>query len=339
MTDRGPIGRKIKTDGIPVLPLGMGLGRPTLSGLSKLFHFLKQESVDIIQTWLYHADLLGLIVGRMAGVRRVIWGIRCSDLRLKRYRPLTAVTVRLGGALSSLADAIVVNSQEGMRIHKKRGYQTERMILIPNGFDTTRFRPDESAKSWLLEYLGLSHDVVLIGLIARFDPMKDHGTFLKAASLLARENEAVHFILVGKGMVPQNPQLTAFVDHHLENRVHFLGIRDDMPRLMAALDAVSSSSLFGEGFSNTVGEAMSCGVPCVVTDVGDSAQIVGDTGIVVPPEEPKAMAGAWQQLLEMGTNGRRELGELARLRIADNFEIGKVVHRFEAFYQLLAKSS
>ena len=332
MTDTGPIGERIRGDGIPVLPLGMGLGRPTLSGLARFHHFLKRESVDIVQTWLYHADLLGLIVGRLAGVRRVIWGIRCSDLHLKKYRPLTALTVKTSGALSSLADAIVVNSTEGMRVHEKRGYQTERMILIPNGFDTSRFRPDASAKSWLLDLLGLPHDVVFIGLVARFDPMKDHATFFKAASMVARQEDAVHFILIGRGLVPHNERLSPFMDHHLQGRVHLLGLRDDIPRLTAALDIATSSSAFGEGFSNTIGESMSCGVPCVVTDVGDSARIVGDSGIVVPPVDPVAMAEAWRKLIRFGEDGRRALSEKARSRVLENFDIWKVVKRFEELY-------
>ena len=207
MTDKGVIGEKILAAGIPVITLDMLLGQPTLGGLGKLYQILKQESVDIIQTWLYHADLLGFIVGRMAGVKRVIWGIRCSDMHLRKYRPLTALTVRLNGALSSLVDAIVVNSKEGKRIHKKRGYHTERMVLIPNGFDTEQFMPDESAKAWLMDLLGLSQDVIFVGLVARFDPMKDQSTFFKAASILAKQDDRAHFILVGRGMVSHNREL------------------------------------------------------------------------------------------------------------------------------------
>ena len=335
MTDKGPIGEKITQSGLPVVALGMGLGRPTLRGIAKLYHLLKQESTDIIQTWLYHADLLGLLVGRMAGVRRIVWGIRCSDMRLKKYSPLTALTVRLGGVLSPLVDAIVVNSREGRRIHKKRGYLTERMILIPNGFDTDEFRSDKSARGWLGDQLGLPQNAVVIGLVARFDPMKDQINFLKAASLVAQKDDRVHFIMAGRGVANNNRELTSFIDNNLQGRVHFLGVRNDIPRLMAALDIASSSSAFGEGFSNTIGEAMACGVPCVVTDVGDSAQIVGETGIVVPPNDHIALANALLNILTTDMDERKAKGEQARIRIIEKFELGIIVRRFEKFYESL----
>jgi len=340
MTDTGPIGERIKAEGIPVFTLDMALGRPSLLGLARLFHLLKHESVDVIQTWLYHADLMGLIVGRIAGIKRIVWGIRCSNMHLRNYRPLTALTVRMGGMLSSLADAIIVNSEEGKEVHRRRGYHTGRMVLIPNGFNTERFHPDESARDWLLDQLNLSKDILLIGLVARFDPMKDQRTFLKAAVLLALEYDTVHFVMVGSGIDRDNRELISLMDeNHIKEKVHMLGLRHDIPRVMAGLDIATSSSAFGEGFSNTIGEAMSCSIPCVVTDVGDSAQIVGDTGQVVPPRDPEAMARAWGRLLKMGRDGRRDLGERARSRIVGSYEIGRIVNRFEEFYQSLVESS
>jgi glycosyltransferase involved in cell wall biosynthesis len=339
MTDHGPIGRAIAASGIPVFPLGMGRGRPTIGGLAKLYHLLRQECVDIVQTWLYHADLLGLVVGRIAEVGKVIWGIRCSDMHLRKYRPLTALTVRLCGALSPLVNAIVVNSHEGKRIHRKRGYHTERMFIIPNGFDTERYRPDPSLKDRLRNELGLSKDAVLIGLVARFDPMKDHATFFKAAANLCQRNEHVHFVLAGRGMEPGNGESASLIDPLLQSRVHLLGLREDIPELMAGLDIASSSSAFGEGFSNTIGEAMSCGVPCVVTDVGDSARIIGDTGLVVPPGDPAALADAWLDMINAGKEERKARGEKARSRIVENFELGKIVKRFEKFYQMVTEKN
>jgi glycosyltransferase involved in cell wall biosynthesis len=214
------------------------------------------------------------------------------------------------------------------------------MALIPNGIEIDRFHPDASARDWLLDQLNLSRDVILIGLVARFDPMKDQGTFLRAAAFLAEKERSVHFIMVGKGMVLYNRDLIHLLDNNrLRGRVHLLGLRQDIPRIMAALDIHSSSSAFGEGFSNTIGEAMACGVPCVVTDVGDSARIVGDTGIDIPPKDPEALAGAWLKLLKMGEEKRKAMGDQARSRIVENFEIGMVVQRFEGFYEGLTISN
>ncbi len=335
MMERGPIGKKIAEAGVPVFRLGMGRGKPTPGGLSRFYHLLKRESVDIIQTWLYHADLFGLFVGRLAEVRRVVWGIRCSDMRLRHYRPLTALVVRLCGVLSPLADAIVVNSQEGARIHRKRGYLTDRMVLIPNGFDTVAFQPDESARGRLLNELGLEENAKLIGLIARFDLMKDHPNFLGAAALLAGNDPSAHFVMVGRGVTPNNRTLASYVPEGLEGRLHMLGQREDVACIAAALDIATSSSAFGEGFSNTIGEAMACGVPCVVTDVGDSARIVGDTGVVVPAGDSEALAGGWRKILEMSPEKRAVMSARARERIQREYELGVVVQRFEDLYEKL----
>lgn len=341
MTDKGTVGDKIASAGIPVFELGMALGRPGLGGAFKLVRFLKRERVDLVQSWLYHADLLGLIAGRLAGTERVVWGIRCSDMHLKNYRALTALTVRLGAWLSPWADAIVVNSSQGKDVHEQLGYCTERMALIPNGFESDRFVPDSTSRQRLLEELGLRQETVLVGLVARFDPMKDHKTFLKAAALLAENEGSVHFVMIGKGLEDKNPDILPLLeDHRLKGRVHLLGLRDDIPELVSALDIAASSSAYGEGFSNTIGEAMLCGVPCVVTDVGDSARIVGDSGIIVPPGDLKVLAEALERLVRMGRDGRNALGERARTRIMEHYEIGKIVGRFEAFYlDLLAGKS
>lgn len=337
MTDLGPIGEKIAEKGIPVFPLGMSPGKPSLRGSVKLFRCLKQESVDIVQTWLYHADLLGLIVGRVAEVKRVVWGIRCSNMDLGRYRSLTDLTFRVNAVMSSLVDAIVVNSVEGKEVHSASGYENRRMIVIPNGFDTELFHPNEESRNWLRGELRLNEEAVLIGLVARWDPMKDQKTFLSAAAILAETEKSAHFVLVGRGMDDQNRKLLRYIDQPvLKGRVHLLGLRHDAHRIMAGLDIATSSSAFGEGFSNTVGEAMSCGVPCVVTNVGDSPLVVGDTGVIVPCRDPGALAQGWKEMMLLGKAGRRALGEKARQRILDSFELGKVVGRFEEFYAKLA---
>ena len=337
MTDRGPVGEKLASEGVPVLELGMRLGRPTPAGLLKLCRLLRKQDPNVLQTWLYHADLLGLLAGKVSAVKRIVWGIRCSDMDLRNYSPLTALTVWCNARLSCFPDAILVNSEKGKQVHEKRGYSARRMRVIPNGFDIERFRPDETAREWLLAELGLTHRAKLIGFVGRFDPMKDHKTFFRAASALAAKEDSVHFILAGDGMVVSNAQVSVLVKPKLLDKVHLLGRREDIPRLLAAMDIATSASAYGEGFSNAVGEAMACGVPCAVTDVGDAGWIVGDTGIVVPPGSPELLADAWNRLLDMDLEQRKRLGERARARVAENFEINKVVRCFEDFYRGLQR--
>ena len=338
MADRGPVGEKLASEGVPVLELGMRLGRPAPAGLLKLCRLLRKYDPDVLQTWLYHADLLGLLAGKVSAVKRIVWGIRCSDMDLRNYSPLTALTVWSNARLSCFPDAILVNSEEGKQVHEKRGYSARRMRVIPNGFDIERFRPDETAREWLLAELGLTHQAKLIGFVARFDPMKDHKTFFRAASALAAKEDSVHFILAGDGMVVSNAQVSVLVKPKLLDKVHLLGRREDIPRLLAAMDIATSASAYGEGFSNAVGEAMACGVPCAVTDVGDAGWIVGDTGMAVPPGSPELLADAWKRLLDMDLEQRKRLGERARARVAENFEINKVVRRFEDFYRGLQRA-
>jgi glycosyltransferase involved in cell wall biosynthesis len=168
--------------------------------------------------------------------------------------------------------------------------------------------------------------------------MKDHATFFRAASALAAEKDSVHFILAGDGVVASNAQVAKLMDSRIRDKVHLLGRRDDVPRLLAAMDVATSASAYGEGFSNAVAEAMACGVPCVVTDVGDAGWIVGDTGMVVPPGSPDLLAKAWSRLLGMDRDQRKRLGERARARVAENFEISAVVRRFEDFYRGLERT-
>lgn len=333
MTDRGPIGERLASEGVPVLELGMRLGRPNPVGLLRLCRLLREHDPDVLQTWLYHADLLGLVAGKASAVKRIVWGIRCSDMDLGNYSALTALTVWASARLSGRPDAILVNSEKGKHVHEMRGYSTRRMTVLPNGFDIERFRPDGTARAWLLAQLGLPRQATLIGFVARFDPMKDHETFFRAAEALAAKEDSVHFVLAVDGMVASNPQVSVLVNSKLRDRVHLLGRREDIPRLLAALDIATSASAYGEGFSNAVGEAMACGVPCVVTDVGDAEQIVGGTGEVVPPGSPELLSEAWKRLVDMGREKRKRLGEQARARVVEKYEIGAVVRRFEDFYR------
>ena len=252
-----------------------------------------------MQTWLYHADLLGLLAGKLARVPVVVWNLRCSDMDMQHYSWISTLVIRVLAALAPVPQAVLVNSEAGRRWHERLGYNPRSWVHIPNGFDLSRFCPDEKARSRFRRGMALSSDAVLIGLIARYDPMKDHATFLQAAHLLLESDSRAHFVLVGSDITWENTELTATIrSAKYGKHFHLLGDRDDVPRIMAALDMVTSSSC-SEGFPNTIGEAMACGVPCVVTDAGDSALVVGDTGMVVPVKNPQALAEGWQQMIKL----------------------------------------
>jgi glycosyltransferase involved in cell wall biosynthesis len=212
------------------------------------------------------------------------------------------------------------------------------MHLIPNGFDVECFRPDAAAGLAVRRELGLTEDAFIIGLVARWDPLKDHSTFVDAASLLARRYDNIYFVLIGRGIEWDTLELAALVrTSGLQDRIIMLGERDDMPRLNAAFDIACSSSIT-EGFPNTIGEAMACGVPCVVTDVGDAAAIVGDTGLVVPSGDAVAFAQACKELIALGPDGRRDLGRKGRARVIEKYGLNTIVKMYEDLYKDLAKN-
>ena len=333
LSDKGIIGPRIEALGIPVYALGMRPSRPSLTGLLRLRKVIGALRPNLIQGWMYHGNLAASLV---AGRGAVIWGIRQSFYGLDKERVLTRWVIRLGALMSRYPRAIAYNSRTSASQHEAFGFDASRTRIIPNGFDTEVFCPDEDARLKMRQEFGLSDSAVLIGLIGRYHPMKDHRNFLNAAALLCRESSDVHFLLAGCEVNAANPALSTMIEElGLSNRVLLLGERKDTPQLNAALDIASSASAWGEGFANVVGEAMSCGVPCVVTNVGDSAWIVGDTGKVVPPCDPIVLASAWKSLMMLGRDGRQALGIRARQRVIEKFSLESVVKQYEDLYESL----
>lgn len=338
LLEPGPMGTKLAEASIPVDTLGMRRGVPTPGGLWKLVRLIRDFRPDVIQTWLYHADLAGLVAARLAfpfgGGPGVVWNIRCSFMALEEYRRMTGVTLRACTALSRLPDVVLTNSREARRFHREVGYRAKRFEVIPNGFDLDVYRPDKAAGKAVRQELSIGSEQVVIGQVARFDVMKDHETMVRAAADVVREHDAV-FLFAGNGLDHDNLDLLDWMKRYglPPERTRLLGQRHDVPQLMAALDIHVSSSAFGEGFPTVVGEAMACGVPGVVTDVGDSARLVGETGRVVPPADPDALAAAMAELASISPAQRSELGRSARKRIEERYSLPSIVRRYGALYE------
>lgn len=339
LTDQDALRPGVEDIGIEVHSLGMRRGRPSASGLYRLVRILRRERPLILQTWLYHADVLGSLAAKIVGIPVCVWNLRVSQIEMDRYPRVTRWALRAGARLSGWPDLVVVNSSAGRDAHQAAGYRPRRWRVIGNGFDAGRFHPDPRARLGFRESLGLG-DHFLVGLVARYDPMKDHATFFAAAEIFLKTSPEARFILAGSGVDRTNPALNSMIERcGLGDRVTLLGERADMPAVLPALDLVTLSSAFGEGFSNAVGEAMACGIPCVVTDVGDMARVVGDTGRVVPPRNPEALAAAWRDLESMGREGRLRLGAAARRRIETSFELSGIVRSYERTYLELVEAA
>ncbi len=336
LTTSGDIGPRIAVLGIPVLALGMTPGLPRPSDFLYLLRKVRQLRPDIVHTWLYHADLLGGLAARLAGITAICWGIRSSNLDADKTHWTTRAVRRVCALLSHvIPKRIFLNSETARRIHVSLGYAGVKMSVVPNGFDLSRFRPDVGARGRVRAGLGCADDTLLVGMVGRFDPLKNHSGFISAMAMLHRHMPQVQLLLAGKGVDRDNKELVHSIERAgLSANTHLLGPRDDVPELMAALDVLACPS-HAEAFPNVVGEAMAAGVPCVATDVGDCAYIIGDTGHVVPAGNMAGFASSVEAMLKLSHAERTALGEKARVRVASYFEIGHVVRSYEETYESL----
>lgn len=333
LMDEGKYGPLLRKAGAKVTCLNMPRGRLTLGGLWHLWRLLRQERPKVVQTWMYHGDLVGGVIARLAGVERVCWGIHHTTLEPSKSARSTILVARVNARLSRwVPDAIVCCAETARAVHTALGYAADKMVVIPNGYDLQRFRPDAEARQRLRQELAVPEGVSLLGMVGRFDPQKDHANLIAALSRLKQCGAAFFCVLVGTGMTESNATLVQWIANHgLVDWVTLLGQRNDVPDVMSALDLhlLSSSA---EAFPNVLAEAMACGTPCVTTDVGDAALIVGDTGWVVPPGNPEALAQAIATGLHERMNQPAEWAvrqTAARQRILSNFSIEKMVNAYE----------
>lgn len=327
LMDQGVYGDRLISAGIPVYTLNMPRGRVTIKGVIELYRLVRLIKPNLVQSWMYHADLIGGVVARLAGAKTVIWGIR-GPFDKQRTSLQTRITIRLCAFFSKWVPiTIVSNSEYAAKVHVQAGYCSYKLVNIPNGYSLNQFRPDETARDELLHELNLKHDVILIGMVARFDPYKDHENLFGALSAIARKGRQVICLLVGSGMCTSNQYLMDLIEGYgVQDMVKLIGSRDDIPKIMAALDIHVLSSA-AESFPNVLAEAMASGTPCVVTDVGDAALIVGDTGWVVSHSDSVALAQAIQEAcLEMKDltkwSTRREAG---RKRVIENYSLERMI--------------
>lgn len=336
LTGRGVLGDQVAATGAALEWLGWRRGR--LPGPGRLWHLarrLRAVRPDVVQTWLYHADLAGLLAARLAGRAPVLWNIRCSDMDFSKYGRGTRLTVAAAARLSSWPAGIVVNSAAGRQVHDSLGYRPKAWHLIPNGIDTDRLRPDRAAGEAWRAAEGIAAGIPLIGHVARLDPQKDHDGFLQALSLLAARGRPFLALLAGRGTEGLADRLAAL---DLGDKVRLLGERDDIPRLMQALDLFCMSSAYGEGFRNVLAEAMACGVPAVATDVGDAGAILAAPERLVPSRNPRALADALDAALAWDAATWRAAGAEARRHVEADYALSRNVARYAELYRAMGRA-
>jgi len=332
LSGEGQLVSDYRKAGIEVYACRLDHGLGAVVGLCKLFSRVKSEKPDLIQTWMYHADLVGSILGLLFR-KRVFWGVRQSNLGAQLNKKSTLFVARICSRISKyLPRSIIYNSEAARVSHESIGYSRSKAEVVHNGIDCKKFIEQPDVGRLIRTELRIPQNALVVGHIGRYDLQKDHATLLKAMPVVRAKLPNVHFVLVGKGITWSNAELFSKFDHAEDSRwLHLLGHRSDIANLLASMDIVCSSSR-GESFPNVVLEAMASGIPCVSTNVGDVAKLIGETGIIVQPEAPNALADSCISLLSCPPDDRRELGERARQRVLNHFSIDKTATRFVEIY-------
>jgi glycosyltransferase involved in cell wall biosynthesis len=342
LMDFDKYGALLEASGIAVYGLDMPRGRVTLTGLWRLWRLLRSEHPDVVQTWMYHADFIGGIMARLARIPIVCWGIRHSNLEPGKTARLTILIARVCARLSHwIPYAIVSCSAKAAAVHQALGYAPGKFTIIPNGYNIVEFTPDSEARAQLRHKWEINEQTILFGMVARYDPQKDHANLVNALRLINHKKESFKCVLVGAGMDANNHELCRLIENQgVRDKVLLLGERPDIPGVMNALDIHVLSSV-GEAFPNVLAEAMACGTPCVTTDVGDAAVIVGDTGWVVPHSNSGLLANAISEAIaEMQDSEKWAVRKsMCRDRVVLNFSLERMVDNYHNVWRSFMSSS
>jgi len=335
----GPVAELIEEIGVPVHSIGMSSPANAPAGLRQLRRVVQQGRPAVIQSWMYHANVVSALAMVPRGVSspRLIWGVNYTLLDLSFEKRLTRLLIRLSPMVSRIPAAIVYDSEAGRRDHESIGYVRERGQVIPNGIDFDSWRVDGDARRQIRSEISVPEDSFLIGLIGRVHPVKDHGVFLDAAERLLERRPNAHFLLAGSGAEAGDPRMQALLKGRTFNgHLHMLGHRTDVARVMAAMDLLSCASRT-ESFPNVIIEALACGTVSVVSDVGDAPRLVADERFVVPRGDPVALAAAWDHLASMPKQERDALASHLRECATERYSISRVAGMFQELYERVGR--
>ena len=315
----------------------------TIHKFIMLINLLRSLKPDIVQTWLVHADLIGGVAARLAGIKKIIWNVRYSSFKIGKAKLTTILIIKFLAKLSFLIPKlIVIVSKRAKKIYEIEGYDKRKFKFIPNGYDLLFLKPNIIQKKIFQKNNKFKKQIPLIGNVARYDPKKDHINLLNALSLLRYKRIDFFCFLVGSKINKNNIRLVSEIKRlKLSKYIKLLGQNNNILQVMNGLDIYVQSSSYGEGFPNVVAEAMACGTPCVVTDVGDASFIVGKTGWIVPPNNPNKLAKALENAInEVTTKKINKRQDKARARIRKNFDLSKMLKSYnKSWYQVHKKNN
>lgn len=334
LTGVGYYGKNLREQGIKVFCLNLNNPFYVVVVFFKLMILIRKIRPDIVQTWMVHSDLLGGVAAKVATNAHVIWGVRTTDYSVES-RSTRAVRWLCSMLSRFIPEKIVCAAQASLQSSAQAGYDAGKLMVIPNGFEVAALRAHVGAGVAIRQQCGLSASHLVVGCLGRYNAAKDHANFVRAAGLLAVQYRACYFLMVGRDLTSSNAELMALIQATgFADRFVLLGERSDPAACLDAMNVFVLSSCT-EGFPNVLGEAMAMGVPCVSTNVGDAAYLLGDAGEVVPARDSTALAKAVACLLDLSDTERKALGAKGRARVENEFSIAEAARRFGNLYQEL----
>lgn len=333
---------RIRAHGIPVHCLNMANSLSSGWHVLRLVRLLRELTPDVLQGWMYHGNLAASIANMALSNRYpVFWNIRQTLYELNTEPTAMQWAIRLSAKRSNKPERILYNSYRAAEQHADFGFKENNAHIIPNGFDTNLFAPNQYSRATTRQSLNIPADAFVIGMVAHYHPMKNHALFFEAANLLNKHQKNVHFILAGRDITSSNREIYLLLKRYpqLQDKIHVTGERKDIPALLNALDLFTLTSTYGEGFSNVIGEAMACGIPCIATDVGDIPRIIGNTGHILQDNTPSALAFAWLEWIHAGETWRHEQGQRAIQRIRRDYNIRAITAQYQEMYLAAAQET
>ena len=334
LMNEGKYGPLLKEIDVDVYSLEMANGKIKLDSIINLYKLIKKLKPDVVQTWMYHADLIGGIVAKLAGIKNIVWGVHHTTLVKGESKRSTILIAKINAFISKfIPKKIIYCAEKSREVQESIGFIKKKGIVVCNGYNINDFKPNEEAGNNFRSEINIDEKEFLIGHVGRYDPQKDHKNLIEGIALLDKQKISFKVVLVGSNLDNQNEILINIIrEKGLENKILLLGKRNDIPNVMNGFDLFVLSSAFGEAFPNVLNEAMACGTPCITTDVGDASIIVGETGWVIPPKNPQALANAISisakekyENIKNWTNRKNS----ARNRIVENFSIEKMAESYQ----------
>lgn len=333
LRDSGHYGEKFQSDGVEVCCLNLQNPLNLVKSLLKAFNFAREFEPDVIQGWMYHGNMFSLLLGRFTRAKpKVYWGIRQTLYDIRKENVLTQWIIRLEAKLSFFAGGIIYNSKKSQNQHESIGFSKKNSIYIPNGFDLSLWKPDAGKRKALRKELEIPDNSFVIGYIGRFHQMKNIELLFEVMESVLSENTNSIFLVVGENTDRENLKLKSFYDRLPPQQVVSLGVRADIPAVVQCIDLLCLTSAWGEGFPNVIGEAMATGIPCVATDIGDSALVIGESGWIIPPNDAECLANCISLALSESTSAYNARSVASQKIISENYNITQIVDNYTNVY-------